>query len=314
MNILKATTKFIGWLSGSLAGIGALLTLLGYLVTAAHGRLLGLDITLLGFNPEYYFRQGGNFLFYIVDALSQRILLPILVIFLIPPSLFLAVDLFPEGGRFHGGVAAWKAKFHHLFSRYGNNLKIISFLLLVAMLFLQLGPDLDGFIRPLKISDLIHEAERPGPNSLLLDDPIARALIHNQRDVLKKHFFFLLMSLFRAGLYLYIVWHVTLNRRFRTLLVAPFVIIFWLYAVFLPMNYGVLLVKSEFPPISVESKQSSAAAGKGRFFLLNKTDKAFILWNVDARKIIWVPVGEIGAAEIDRGQPLWSKPKQTEKP
>lgn len=46
MNILKAVAKFIGWLSGSLAGIGAILTVFGYLITIANLRLLGLDVSL----------------------------------------------------------------------------------------------------------------------------------------------------------------------------------------------------------------------------------------------------------------------------
>jgi hypothetical protein len=60
MGLLKRTTVFIGWLSGSVAGLGALLYAAGYLVTRAHLHLLGLDRLLVPGN-ERFTEEGANF-------------------------------------------------------------------------------------------------------------------------------------------------------------------------------------------------------------------------------------------------------------
>jgi hypothetical protein len=60
MGLLKRTTVFIGWLSGSVAGLGALLYAAGYLVTRAHLHLLGLDRLLVPGN-ERFIEEGANF-------------------------------------------------------------------------------------------------------------------------------------------------------------------------------------------------------------------------------------------------------------
>jgi len=92
MYVLKQIAKFIGWLSGSLAGIAAILTVCGYLITISNLNLLGLDLSILEYNPEFYLRKGGNFVFYIVNTAGEKILLPIIFV-LVPLSVVLSLFL-----------------------------------------------------------------------------------------------------------------------------------------------------------------------------------------------------------------------------
>lgn len=305
MNIFQATVKFIGWLSGSLAGIAALLTFFGYLITAAHLKLLGLDITLFGFRAEYYLQRGGNFVFYVIDTLSQRILLPLMVIALLPLIIVLIIDLFSEQGRLRTWLKAMKQELTVKCSRQATHLKIWGLLLLILLLFLQLGPSLDSLINPLKISDLLYRVNA-AESDALIDDCVFLALVNQQQDLLAANFFYSLIAMLRAGLYLLVVWYISKNLKFRIILNMPFFIIFILYLVFLPMNYGVMLIKSEFPQVSVISKKTEQFQQQS-YFLLNKTDKTLMLWDDSNKKMMWIPVSEIARIEVGHNQPLWQK-------
>lgn len=308
MKMFQATVKFIGWLSGSLAGIGALLSFFGYLATAAHLKLLGLDITLFGFGAEYYLQRGGNFLFYVVDTFGQRIFLPLMVIGLIPLTVFLAVDLFPDDGRLRQWLKSQKEKFLASCSRQATRLRTIATLILILLLFLQLGPSLDNLINPLKISDLLYRVNNADTAT---NDCLVQVLVDQRREILAKKFFFLIFEMFRAGLYLLIVWYITENIRYRLIINIPFVMIFALYLIFLPMNYGVMRIKSEFPVLTLTDKKIEKSPQQS-YFLLSKSDKAFVLWDAPNQKIIWLPTSKVGSVVIGRNQPLWPKNKQSE--
>ena len=56
MNLIKEAAKFIGWLTGMLAGIVAILYAFGYLVVQTQLHLLGVD-ALLPSGREYYLRR-----------------------------------------------------------------------------------------------------------------------------------------------------------------------------------------------------------------------------------------------------------------
>ena len=305
MNIFQATVKFIGWLSGSLAGIGALLSLFGYLVTAAHLKLLGLDINLFGFSAEFYLQRGGNFVFYVVDTLGQRIFLPLMVIALLPLILVLIVNLFSFEGRLRNGLRSIKQRLVTKCAQQATRLQMLASLLLIFLLFLQLGPSLDALINPLKISDLLFRINNADSDAAI-DDCIFLALVNQQQNILAAHFFYLLIAMLRAGLYLLIVWYISKNLKFRIILNLPFFMIFALYLVFLPMDYGVMLIKSEFPRISLTNKKTENVQQE-TYFLLNKSDKAFTLWDDSNQKTIWIPVAEVARIDVGPSQPLWQK-------
>ncbi|MGR9037888.1 MAG: hypothetical protein ACU83O_15100, partial [Gammaproteobacteria bacterium] len=292
------------WLSGSMAGICALLTFFGYLVTAAHLNLLGFNMSLFGFNAELYLQRGGNFVFYVVDALAQRIFLPLIVLCLIPLTLVLAISLFPETGKLLTWLRSAKERLQSWVGLQAQRLRIVASLMLILLLFVQLGPSLNNLFNPLKISGLLYETDEAYTHGR--GDIIFNALAKQDSRILSAAFFNLLISMLLAGFYFLLIWHVTENLRFRAVIVAPFLIIFSLYLIFLPMNFGVMLIKSEYPEISFESTQS-ANGPQADLFLLNQTDKSLILWDSDGQKILLLPHGELGRAEIGRNRDILRK-------
>lgn len=66
--MLKQFGTFIGWLSGSLAGISAIFYGLGFIATMAEDRLLGIGFAFAIREPEFYLERGGS--------LAMRTLIP----------------------------------------------------------------------------------------------------------------------------------------------------------------------------------------------------------------------------------------------
>src|SRR5258707_11862408 len=59
-HLVKSIAGFIAWVTSSLAGIGAILYVVGYLSTVAQLHLLGLG-RLVAYSNEHYLEEGGNF-------------------------------------------------------------------------------------------------------------------------------------------------------------------------------------------------------------------------------------------------------------
>ena len=252
MNILKAIAKFIGWLSGSLAGIGAIFAVCGYLITIANLHLLGLDIRILDYNTEYYLRRGGNFFFYLVSLMGEKILLPLLVIMLIVSVIFLLFYVVITKSSVYKHFVLFWNRILNIKSEYSPVFRALIFIFMVILFIYQLGPRLELFITPLKISNLLYDIDETDTNAL--KSSIKRSILSGETKELAFRFYEILMSVVMAGLLLFVVWRVTLTWPLRIILVSPFVVIFILYLLFLPMVYGVLILTPEFPPIAVSSK------------------------------------------------------------
>jgi hypothetical protein len=78
VNLLKGIAAFSGWLTGALAGVGAILYALGYLVTRAHLNFLG--VSGLFDQSNFFFIQEGAMFLLDVAVIIARTLLPILVV------------------------------------------------------------------------------------------------------------------------------------------------------------------------------------------------------------------------------------------
>ena len=68
MNLLKTLTVSIGWLSGSLAGLGAILY-----VTGAQTRLLGID-GIFTYSADYVVQEGARFVLVVGNLLLSTVL------------------------------------------------------------------------------------------------------------------------------------------------------------------------------------------------------------------------------------------------
>ncbi len=307
MNIFRGVTVFIGWLTGSLAGIGAILYVFGYLITIAQLHLLGLDAQFFGYGNPYYVQEGGKFLISVGQYLGD-ILLNLLIagaIFSFPILFILIIVLFFKRKKLGEYRDRLKKNLDELGQKWPSLWRGLAFALLLILLF-YLSADPQSFNDPLEISNLLYTSETHHAISNTANK-IRLLLIKGETESLKAYFLDCLLFELKAGILLFLAFVVTSPWRLRLLAISPFVIIFMLYTIFLPMLYGVLNYQIKFPAINLSSDNKMLLERSGNLYLINKTDGEFILWDCAQKEVLWIPQGEIKSAEIKQTEFLFDK-------
>jgi len=305
VNIFKEAAKFIGWLSGALAGIAALLTVFGYLITTANLHLLGMDPLVINYDTEFYIRRGGSFFFYVTNLIVERILLHLLVIVILAAATgFLVHRLLRKIGLLQRAQS--------YLTNLGNgkltspvSRGIIIYAILIVLFAYQLYERLDLFTTPLNVSNLLYETNRTASSQT--EALVRESIMQGQTLRLKLHFFDVLISVILSAALLFIAWKATSGFKFWPLLVAPFALIFLIYLLLLPMVYGVLIIPSEYSPVKVSSGNKVLSDQSENLYLITKVRDEFILWNATRKKLLWVPRNEIRAAEIGQKESILGK-------
>ena len=311
MLLLKRTAVFIGWLSGSVAGIGALLYAAGYLVTRAHLHLLGLDRLLVPGN-EQFVEEGANFFLITGEvvihdwlgliAVGLAIAFGVLIVYAV-----LSLCGFPGARAARDGAARCQAGLARFHQHVPWAPDVSLYLVLLLLLFTHLLSYREKFIAPLTLSNLLYEevaAPAPAPS---VRAQLLRWLLDDDVRQLTGHFADLLLGELEAILFLVLAWRVTLARPHRPLMVAPFLVVFVLYTVYLPRLYGVLVHSTIYNEIVFRNGQPRGAPPRDCFFLLHKTADEFVVWNARARTVVWVPKASLQGAEVRQGRALFKR-------
>jgi hypothetical protein len=306
MNIFRGVAVFIGWLTGSLAGIAAILYVFGYLISIAQLHLLGLDAQFFGYANPYYVQEGGKFLISVGQYLGDIFLnlLIAVAIFTFPILIILMIVLFFKREKLREYRDRWKNNMNKIGEKWPLLWRGLAFTLLLILLF-YLSADPQSFNDPLEISNLLFTSESHQTTSDTADK-IRSLLIKGETESLKTYFLDCLLFELKAGILLFLAWLVTSPWRLRLLAISPFVIIFMLYTIFLPMLYGVLNYQMKFPVINLSSDNEMLLNRSGNLYLINKTDGEFILWDCSKKEVLWVPQSEIKAAEIKQTEFLFN--------
>jgi len=289
MNIFKEITTFIGWLSGLLAGIAAIFYACGYLITRAYLHLLGVG-SLISFSREEYIQEGAKFMVEMAD-LAGRVSLPLLGTAVIFAAVWFLLRKIGSG-RFMAKRGKWFLSqndgFHWLW-------RASLFALLLFVLIYLAEKEVGYFAMPLAISDLLFAA-KPVANGDAAQ--VAKWLVSGDRTSLDNLFFNLFLGVVKAGALLYFAWRTAGGWRLRSLLVAPFAVIFLLTLLLLPMTYGVLKKPVRFAGITINQGDLQSAKNNSRLYLVDRTADDFVLWDAAARKVIWLPRAEVKSAMI----------------
>jgi hypothetical protein len=298
MNIFRGVAVFVGWLTGSLAGIGVILYVFGYLITIAQLHLLGLDAQFFGYGNPHYIQEGGKFLISLGQYLGDIFLnlLITIVIITFPILMILMIMLFFKREKLREYWNRWKNKLSKIDEKWPLLWRGLAFTLLLFLLF-YLSADPESFNDPLEISNLLFTTESHQATSDTADK-IRSLLIRGDAESLKGYFLDCLLFELKAGILLFLAWLVTSPWQLRLLAISPFVIIFMLYTIFLPMLYGVLNYQMKFPAINLTSDNEILLKRSGNLYLINKTNGEFILWDCAQKEVLWIPQGEIKSAEI----------------
>lgn len=300
MNIFKAITAVLGWLSGALAGIAALFFSCGYLITRAHMNLLGVS-AIFSFTQEQYMLEGARFVADMVDSLARNAL-PLLELII----MLLAVGFLLMQTRVRGLLEPARLRAADFVKCRQTGCRAACYGLLILLLFL-IKQDIGMFVPPLAVSDLLFLPAAPSGKG----HEIVRWLLSGDRDSLEAWYFDLTLSVFKAALLLLLAWRLTQPWRLRLLLTAPFALAFSLSVLLLPMSYGVLKRPVRFPGIIVNSENSLLASVQGELFLLDKTEDQFILWEAGTRRVLWLPRDQVLSAQIGKPRLLFASQRST---
>ena len=310
MNFLQTVAKFLGWLTGVLAGITAILYACGYLMTQTQFHLLGIHI-LLPSNRDYYLHEGAKF--FIVTG-QKAGLLALGLVFLalvvcIPWSIL----------KKTGKGAQFQTAFHNRYGRIPTENRwrwqALTLLAMILLLFFPLLRNLDIFRAPLELAGLLATLQDAAYPATLGDE--ARKVFASLNIADTRHlndlYYLLLMHCLFAGFLVWASHRLTAAWPLRTLLTFPFVVVFAIYLFLLPQDYVVLQKRFTFPAVAVLATIDAASDLSEDLLLLNKTDKEFILWNPSTQKTLWIPIAKVAKIEIGPARPVFGKPPPTAK-
>jgi hypothetical protein len=304
LSLVRTIAAFVGWLTGALAGVGAILYSLGYLIFSAHLKFLGVS-GILDENGVHFIQEGGVFAADIILQMLRWYALPLLSILgvfaalLVGPGAWLAeglARLFPAlpktEGRWQRALVRWPIW------------REVSYLALFLLFLLHANKFLDRFYSPLSISSALFDTQISARTA---DTKMTGALpLLAGGEPLSNIDKFRLLSLGYAlsGLLLFGAWHVTAGWRFRGLLLSWFLLGFLLFSLLLPMDYGVLIYSTQYPVIRLSSEKALTQGLGNKLFLLSKTDQDFVVWDEQEKQLVWFPTNQLNRALIGRVEEL----------
>jgi hypothetical protein len=312
VDLFKSIALFVGWLTSSLAGIGAILYSCGYLVTRAQLRSLGL-FGLFEHSPEVYLQEGANFFIVLavtfVNAINAMLLwlayTGIILLFFLIISFPLAIYLFRKREHIKKVIQNIRDALARRVVYPPWLWRNATYLALLLLLIFYLTSYLREFKPTLEVSNVLYSS---APNNPKQDyKPIRQWILAADRDNLENHFRLLLWGTLQTVLALALTWYVTPSSRLKIWLLLPFIVTSIMYTLFLPIAYGALVRPTRFPVVTLTSQNKVLASVKDRLFLLNKTEHEFILWDSKEKRVLWIPNDQIDAAEVKEIQLLFER-------
>lgn len=293
-DLLTGFGKFIGWLSGSVVGITALIYSLGYLAVQSYLHVLGLDV-LIEQSDKYYLEKGELLVIHIIDGFFEAIEAPSFVLTIL--SVVAAIIYYGLNtiDRIAQKISALKL---YISYSYENNKIVFKFIAYCVLLFLfiaVLSPDMDLFKQIFGISDLLFES---GDNQ----KRIAKWIIEGKRDELKDLFFNGIISngieIILGFVFCFLV---TKELPYRYLLMTPFTLVLLLYILFLPIAYGTLMITPGFFSADITIK-GDPKQNIQNLLLISNTDTGYIFWNTAERNVLWISKTELEHMKLNTRQ------------
>jgi hypothetical protein len=270
----------IGWFASSLGVIGALLYACGYLISAAQLHLLGLG-RLMTYGHDYYVQEGGSFLADISSTIAiMAEPFSVILIFLAMLGLGVAM-LWRKASLRHG---QWIESIQRLRTRVAGMWPRAAYAGLLYLLLFRYGDPVE-FGRPLTLSNVLFADPTAAATPALVT--MHKLLLTGDRGGLGGMFEGRLLTYIVVGLLFLGSHYLTSGWQWRRLAMAPFVLMFTLYSLLLPMLYGVLKLQVEFPIVMIWPGEDAKSAEGQRGFLLNLGEHEAVLYIAPERKVMW---------------------------
>mgnify|MGYP000851161536 FL=1 len=312
MDLIKGIALFLGWLSGSLAGIAAILYSFGYLVARAQLNLLGLQ-GLVAQDPEHFLQEGAKF-FVVLAADYLGPVFPWLYFagWLLLAALPLLALIGWILARRPEALLRLRDRLATSGARLAEQLpwswRKLAFAVLVLVLLLRLTTHLNPFVDVLAVADILYAAPVSGESRGPAE--IRQWLTSTDRAdlvLLKGRFGELLRGAAEVALVVVAVWYLGAASPWRLWLALPFMVVLVVYTLLLPMAYGVLVRPNEYPLVAVSSDSPLLAGVRGELFLLRKTGDEFVFWDKAARRVLWVPTAQVSGVSARASRLLFKE-------
>lgn len=310
VNLLRTVGVFIGWLTGSLAGLGAILYACGYLITRAHLNVLGL-YGLFEYEAEHFVQEGAKFFIVVGYSIAKTVLALAIPAIMVTGLALAAVLGLRRIGRLRTLLLTWKPRLVRLSANGVCHGAVYS--LLLVLLVIHSDTYLDKFSEPLFVSNLLYASIDKSGQREVGGAGVAQIrtwLLRGDAMSAKGRFNYLLLGALLIGGVLYVARQLTsrwnVSGVLRGMLIAPFGISFVIYVFLIPMLYGVLVRPTQYPVIVLDSK-SATQTDSTLLFLLKKTDREFVVWDAGHSRVVWIPAGEVRRVEVRRVQSLFGR-------
>ncbi|MGA8261549.1 MAG: hypothetical protein WB783_15150 [Arenicellales bacterium] len=272
----------VAWISGSLAGITAILYSLGFVATKAADQILGVGFDFASRDPVFYVARGGSLvirtaLFAVWPALSVIALLAIL----------------------RWGSHRISPRVPRLGDRWVRIANVAAAPAVALVMSVVTFAALRVYVLPtLKFGGLVFTT--PPKGACAHREDLLPALMAQDHAVLDKSFMLYALC---AGLVLGIGIAArstfVLNRPTPWLVLSGVAV--FLILVGVPIAYGTLAVPVTAPNVRVDPP---LAAATGRLRLLSRTDKGATIWLEDSRQVLWLSAGKIDSLIIGPSRPV----------
>jgi hypothetical protein len=282
--VLKTFATFVAWISGSLAGISAILYALGFVATKAADQVLGIGFDFATRDPVFYVARGSS--------LVMRT-----VIISVWPALAVlgiaATIRWVCGAGSGGGGAAKVSTLRRLAAA------VAAPAVSVAMLALALIA-LAGFVIPaLDFEGLLFTHPDPARDCARPNELVTALMLQDHGTLNRTFTQFALCAGFIIGA------GIALYPKFLEAGQAAWLAVAglagFLTLVGIPIAYGALIVEAAAPSVRITPAPADAA---GPTRLLARSNSGALVWLEDEREVLWVSGGAIKSLVIGASRPI----------
>lgn len=268
---MRSIGAVLGWLSGALAGLGAVFCAFGYLATRSHLYLLGVDFGISRYDYIFYVQRGaGFFLLFLVETA------PYLFLSL---ALVLAVLFALRGWRWFCERRAIGMPFNR-FAKRLPDWRGIAYVGLLVLLALQVRGHL-RYPEWMDVSGILDSSASQGTAI----GPVREWMLSGNQSLLRDQFTYLANQQLWIGALLGLAWWVTRGRRWALLRTAPFAVVLVVSLGFLAGEFGALALPLKFRAASIRGEQPPT-----KMYLIDEIQRGYVFWDCAQKRARWIPI------------------------
>ena len=280
-SMLKQFGALLAWISGSVAGITAVLYTLGFIVTKSVDRVLGIGLEFTSRDPVVHIGRGGN------------VVMHTALIAILPALAVIAVAHAVRWGNARFGLAdrPLLAGTYRLAAAAATPVTVVA-IVVVAL------AGMGRFVAPaLEVEGLLFATPE---QACAVDGKLARAVVSQDREMLKDSYrnFAICVGLV-AGLGV-VAWTSLAAKENWIWLVFTGLAVF-LVLVGTPIAYGTLMVRAFAPVVTVDPPAADPAI---HMRLLARTDRGVLVWVEYQHKVQWINSARINSLIVGSDEPI----------